>query len=261
MPAASSLRSLAAVRRAVIACGRCPRLRAYCRRVARDGKRRFRDWEYWGRPVPGFGDPAARLLVVGLAPAAHGGNRTGRVFTGDASGDWLFEALHRFGFASQPGSVSRDDGLRLTACYVNAAARCAPPDNKPAPQELLNCRIYLESEIRLLRQVRVVVALGRVAFDSYLRAAGWWGRLQAVQRPRFVHGAETRLPDGTILLCSFHPSRRNTNTGLLTRPMWHAVFQRARALADGRPPAAGRKAGRAGTGRVSPGRGVRPGRS
>ena len=251
MPAASSLRSLAAVRRAVIACGRCPRLRSYCRRVARDGKLRFRDWEYWGRPVPGFGDPAARLLVVGLAPAAHGGNRTGRVFTGDASGDWLFEALHRFGFASQPDSVSRDDGLRLTACYVNAAARCAPPDNKPAPQELLNCRTYLEAEIRLLRQVRVVVALGRVAFDSYLRAAGWRDRLQAVQRPRFAHGAETRLPDGTILLCSFHPSRRNTNTGLLTRPMWHAVFQRARALAETGP--------RGGAGRVAPGRGARRG--
>ncbi len=249
MPAASSLRSLAAVRRVVVACGRCPRLRAYCRRVARDRKREFRDWEYWGRPVPGFGDKAARLLVVGLAPAAHGGNRTGRVFTGDASGDWLFEALHRFDFASRPGSVSRDDGLRLTACYVNAAARCAPPDNKPAPQELLNCRTYLAAEIRLLRQVRVVVALGRVAFDSYLRAAGWWDRLRAAQRPRFTHGAETRLPDGTILLCSFHPSRRNTNTGLLTRPMWHAVFQRARALADAGP--------RGGPGRASPGRAAR----
>jgi len=239
------------VRRAVIACGRCPRLRAYCRRVARDRKREFRDWEYWGRPVPGFGDPNARLLVVGLAPAAHGGNRTGRVFTGDSSGDWLYEALHRFGFASQPASVSRRDGLRLIGCYVNAAARCAPPDNKPSPRELRNCRPYLEAEVRLLRQVRVVVALGRVAFDSYLQASGWRDRFPDSRKPRFAHGALGRLPDGTALLCSFHPSRRNTNTGLLTRSMWHAIFRRARALADAGPGPAGRKA------RGAPGRWAR----
>ncbi len=223
------------MRRRVIACGRCPRLRDHCRRVARDRKREFRDWEYWGRPVPGFGDPNARLLVVGLAPAAHGGNRTGRVFTGDSSGDWLYEALHLFGFASQPVSVSRRDGLRLTGCYVNAAVRCAPPDNKPSPRELRNCRPYLAAEIRLLRHVRVVVALGRVAFESYLRAAGQRDRLVVSPKPRFAHGAEGRLPDGTVLLGSFHPSRRNTNTGLLTRSMWHAIFRRARALADAGP--------------------------
>jgi uracil-DNA glycosylase family 4 len=235
-----ALSSLITVRRAVVACERCPRLRAYCRRVARDRKREFRSWTYWGRPVPGFGDRAARLLVVGLAPAAHGGNRTGRVFTGDSSGDWLYEALHRFSFASRPESVSRHDGLRLADCYVSAAARCAPPGNKPTPQELRNCRPYLEAEIRLLQEVRVVVTLGRVAFDGYLGAAGWRDRLPASERPRFAHGAETRLPDGTILLASFHPSRRNTQTGLLTRPMWHAIFGRARALVERDPGPRGR---------------------
>ncbi len=226
---------LTSVRRAIVACELCPRLRSYCVRVARQKKREFLDWTYWGRPVPGFGDPRARLMVVGLAPAAHGGNRTGRVFTGDSSGDWLYEALHRFGFASQPTSVSRDDGLRLRDCYVNAAARCAPPDNKPTPGELERCRAHLEAEIRLLRRVRVIVALGRVAFDSWLRASGWWVALPARRRPRFAHGAEVRLPDGRILLGSFHPSRRNTNTGLLTRPMWHDIFRRARRLVGPAP--------------------------
>jgi uracil-DNA glycosylase family 4 len=225
-------RNLEAVRRAVISCERCPRLRAHCRRVASDKKREFQDWEYWGRPVPGFGDPSARLLVVGLAPAAHGGNRTGRVFTGDASGDWLYEALHRFGFATQSTSVSRDDGQRLTDCYINAAARCAPPENKPTSAELARCLSYLETEIRLLRRVRVVVVLGRVALEGYLKAAGIRHALGPRERPRFAHGAVTRLPGGTVLLCSFHPSRRNTNTGLLTRAMWHEVFRRARALVD-----------------------------
>ena len=229
------VRSLEAVRRAVIQCERCPRLRSYCKRIAGARKREFRDWTYWGRPVPGFGDPLARLLIVGLAPAAHGGNRTGRVFTGDSSGDWLYEALHRFGFASRPTSIARDDGLRLTDCYVNAAARCAPPDNKPTPRELARCRPYLEAEIRLLRHVRVVVTLGRVAFEAYLKAAGPEKDSGRFGRPRFAHGSLTRLPDGTRLLCSFHPSRRNTNTGLLTRAMWHDVFRRARSLLDDAP--------------------------
>ena len=218
------------IRRAILACERCPRLRAYCRKVARLRKREFRDWEYWGRPVPGFGDPRARLFVIGLAPAAHGGNRTGRVFTGDSSGDWLYEALHRFGFASQPTSVSRDDGLALTDCYVAAAARCAPPGNKPTPREFANCRPYLEAEIRLLRHARVVVLLGKVAFDNFLKAAGGGAATGLARRPLFAHGAELRLADGRIALCSYHPSRRNTQTGLLTRRMWHAVFRRARAL-------------------------------
>ncbi len=221
-------RSLRAVHRDVIRCTRCPRLRAYCLEVARTKKAAFRDWDYWGLPVPGFGDPAARLWVVGLAPAAHGGNRTGRIFTGDSSGDWLFEALHRFGFASQPHSVSRDDGLELRDCYISAAARCAPPGNRPLPIELANCRSYLIAEGGLLSQVRVVVALGRIAQEGWLRAAGWWERLGPADRPRFFHGARDRLPDGITLLSSYHPSRQNTNTGKLTRTMWYEVFRTAR---------------------------------
>jgi uracil-DNA glycosylase family 4 len=179
------------VRQAIVACERCPRLRDYCAEVARVKKRAFRDQDYWGRPVPGFGDPAARLLVIGLAPAAHGGNRTGRVFTGDSSGSWLYEALHAHGFASQPFSTGRDDGQKLTGAYVTAAARCAPPANKPTPAELDRCRGYLEAEIRLLRQVRVVLGLGRIGHEAWLRAAGWWA-LPARERPVFAHGADAR---------------------------------------------------------------------
>jgi len=218
------------VRDAVVACVLCPRLRAHCERVAREKRRAFRDQEYWGRPVPGFGDPRARLLIVGLAPAAHGGNRTGRVFTGDSSGDWLYEALHRYGFASAPVSARRDDDLVLTGCYVTAAARCAPPANRPTRGELDACRRYLEAEIGLLSSVRVVVVLGRIAWEGWLRASGWWSRLPPRRRPCFRHGALSRLPDETVLLCSYHPSRQNTNTGRLTRPMWRAIFRRARAL-------------------------------
>ncbi|MGH7671317.1 MAG: uracil-DNA glycosylase [Gemmatimonadales bacterium] len=225
--------SLTALNDRIIACERCPRLRAHCRRVALAKKREFRDQEYWGKPVPGFGDPRARLLVVGLAPAAHGGNRTGRVFTGDSSGDWLYTALHRFGFANQAVSRGRGDGLRLTDCYVTAAARCAPPGNKPGARELERCRPYLEAEIELLDKLRVVVVLGRIAYESWLRAAGWWGVLRPAERPRFEHGAASRLPDGTILVCSYHPSRQNTNTGRLTRAMWHRVFRRAREILEG----------------------------
>ena len=216
----------------VIHCERCPRLRDYCRQVAAARKREFRDWAYWGRPVPGFGDPAASLLIVGLAPAAHGANRTGRMFTGDSSGNWLYEALHCFGFADRPTSVSRDDGLTLTDCYITAAARCAPPDNKPSRDELANCRPFLQRELALLTRVRVVLALGRIACESWLRAAGWWGSLSPSERPPFGHGREAVLPDGRILLCSFHPSRQNTNTGRLTREMWYEIFARARSLVE-----------------------------
>src|SRR5213592_1217257 len=209
--------SIPAVNRAIVACERCPRLRAYCRRVAREKKRAFRAEEYWGRPVPGFGDRKARLLIVGLAPAAHGANRTGRMFTGDSSGNWLYEALHRFGFASQPEAVSRDDGLTLSDCYISAAARCAPPGNKPSRAELDRCRPYLGAEVSLLARVRVVVTLGRLAPRA---------------RPRFAHGTAATLPDGTVVIASYHPSRQNTNTGKLTRAMWDAVFRRARALLD-----------------------------
>jgi uracil-DNA glycosylase family 4 len=221
--------TLAAVRRAVVGCERCRRLRRYCAAVARHKKLAFQDQVYWGRPVPGFGDARARLLVVGLAPAAHGGNRTGRVFTGDPSGDWLFEALHRFGFASRPQSVARDDGMALDGCYIAAAVRCAPPANRPTLREQDACRPYLVSECRALPQVAVVVVLGRLAHDAWLKAAGWWERLPPRDRPRFYHEAEARLPDGTTLISSYHPSRRNTNTGTLTRVMWHRVFRRARA--------------------------------
>lgn len=221
-------RSLTALARRITRCERCLRLRAHCRRVAREKKRAFRDWDYWGRPVPGFGDPSARLLVVGLAPAAHGANRTGRMFTGDSSGDWLYDALHRFGFASQATSRDRHDGLRLRDCYVTAAARCAPPGNRPTGTELARCRPYLIEEMDLLGRVRVVVVLGRVAWEAWLRAAGWWDALPPRERPPFGHGAVHRLRDGITLVCSYHPSRQNTNTGRLTRRMWLGVFRRAR---------------------------------
>ncbi len=221
-------RSLAGVTRAVVHCNRCPRLRSHCRAVAAAKVARYRDETYWGRPVPGFGDPEARLLVVGLAPGAHGANRTGRLFTGDSSGDWLYEALHRFGFANQAESVSRTDGLVLHDCFITAAGRCAPPDNRPTPAELTNCRGYLAAEIALLRRVRLVVTLGRIAHEHWLRASGWWERLAPAGRPGFGHGASSNLPSGLVVLSSFHPSRQNTNTGRLTRPMWHAVFREAR---------------------------------
>jgi uracil-DNA glycosylase family 4 len=180
--------------------------------------------------VPSLGDPNARLLIVGLAPAAHGANRTGQLFTGDSSGSWLFEALHRFGWANQPDSAHRDDGLVLTGCRITAAAHCAPPDNRPTPEELANCRPYLAAELGLMPRLRVVLALGRIACESWLRAAGWWDRLPPRDRPPFAHGAVATLPDGIILVTSFHPSRQNTNTGKLTRTRWHEVFATIREI-------------------------------
>lgn len=223
-------RSLTQLADQVHACERCPRLRAYCREISQIRKRAHADQEYWGRPVAGFGDPQARLLIVGLAPGAHGSNRTGRPFTGDASGDWLYEALHRYGWASRPVSRSRDDGLMLTGCFITAAARCAPPDNRPTREELDRCRPYLETELLLLSEVRAVLTLGRIGWESWLKAAGWWERLGARGRPRFAHGEETVLPDGMTLISSFHPSRQNTNTGRLTRPMWYQIFERLRTI-------------------------------
>ncbi len=227
--------TLAALEHAIVACARCPRLRAWCAEVAATRRRAFRDETYWGRPVPGFGDPGARLLIVGLAPAAHGGNRTGRVFTGDASGDWLYAALHRHGFANQPESRHRDDGLALRDAWITAAARCAPPDNKPTPAELETCGRWLAAELALLRHVRVVVTLGGIAHARWLRASGWWERLRAGERPAFAHGRGAVLPDGTRLIASYHPSRQNTQTGRLTAAMWDAVFARARACVDALP--------------------------
>jgi len=215
----------------VVRCGRCPRLRAYCREVARVKRRAYRDQAYWGRPVPGFGDPAARLIVVGLAPAAHGGNRTGRIFTGDRSGDWLYGALHRHGFANRPTSVSRDDGLRLRGTYVTAAARCAPPGNRPWPEELDRCRPYLAEELRALRRARVVIALGAVAWEAVLRVWLEEGHALPRPRPRFGHEAEVQVAgDLPALLGSYHPSQQNTQTGRLTRSMFDAVFRRANRI-------------------------------
>jgi uracil-DNA glycosylase family 4 len=225
-------RTLAAVTRAIVACERCPRLRAYCAAVALARRRAYRDEEYWGRPVPGFGDPRARLVIVGLAPGAHGANRTGRMFTGDSSGDWLYGELHRTGFARLPTSGARDDGQRLSDCWITAAARCAPPGNKPLPEELERCRPFLSDELRLLTRARVVLALGRIGHEAWLKASGWWERLPPRRRPAFAHAAEHALADGTTLLASYHPSRQNTQTGRLTRAMWARVFARARELLD-----------------------------
>jgi uracil-DNA glycosylase family 4 len=217
--------SLERVAADVVACFACPRLVEWRERVAREKRAAYRDETYWARPIPGFGDPAAKVLVVGLAPAAHGGNRTGRVFTGDRSGDWLFGALHRAGFANQPTSVHPGDGLRLTGAYVAAAVRCAPPANKPLPDERERCLPYLEREFALLRDVAVVVALGKFAADAVS------GLLAVRPRPAFGHGAESPLPGGRTLLCSFHPSQQNTFTGKLTVAMFDAIWARARELA------------------------------
>jgi uracil-DNA glycosylase family 4 len=215
--------SLPRVARDVVGCERCQRLRSYCREVAEQRVKRFRDQEYWGRPVPGFGDPRARLFIVGLAPAAHGGNRTGRIFTGDRSGDFLFAALHRAGFASRPESVSRGDGLVLSDCYVAAVARCAPPGNKPLPAETANCREYLAREWALLERVRAVLVLGRIAMDGFLAML----RESGTTVPRglqFAHGAAHDLGDGLRLFCSYHVSQQNTFTGRLTPRSFDAVL-------------------------------------
>ncbi len=223
------------VQATVVTCRRCPRLVAHRELVAREKVRRYRQEEYWGKPIPGFGDPEARLLIVGLAPAAHGGNRTGRIFTGDRSGDFLYHALFRAGFANQPRSRHRQDGLALRDCYITAAVRCAPPGNKPTPDEQATCRPYLVEELRLLRRIRIVVALGRIAFEAFLKAWVQAGRPLPAPRPGFAHGALAELPGSVLLLASYHPSQQNTQTGRLTTAMFHRIFTRARkALARAR---------------------------
>lgn len=202
----------------------------YREEVARTKRRQYQNWEYWGRPLPGFGDPGARLLVVGLAPAAHGANRTGRLFTGDRSGDWLYRALYRFQFANQPASEHRGDGLTLQDCYITAIVRCAPPQNKPSLQEQIDCRPYLLEEIQLLNKVRVVIALGQMAFAGFLRVRKELRLPLPTPLPRFAHGARTDFADGVTLLGSYHPSQQNTFTGRLTTTMFHKIFATARQL-------------------------------
>ena len=198
--------------------------------MSQEKRRSYRDWDYWGRPLPSFGDPNARVLLVGLAPAAHGGNRTGRMFTGDRSGDWLYETLHKFGFASMPSSRHREDGLTLTYLYITAAVRCAPPANKPLPEERANCSRYLLRELELLTNVQIVVPLGKYAFDSYLAAYRDLGGVLPSPRPRFGHGAVYPLGPGQTLVCSYHPSQQNTQTGRLTRGMFEQVFATVQQL-------------------------------
>lgn len=214
----------------VVACRRCERLVAWREEVARDKRASFRDETYWGRPVPGFGDPEAWLLVVGLAPAAHGANRTGRMFTGDRSGDWLYRALHRAGLASQPTSISRDDGLRLRGVYITAAVRCAPPGNRPSTTERENCRDYLEAELDLLGDIRVVVALGGFGYGQILRLLAKRGLEMPTPRPGFAHGREISLEPGLHVLASYHPSQQNTFTKRLTEPMFDRIWERALEL-------------------------------
>ena len=225
--------ALARLEAEVIECRRCPRLVNWREEVARVRRAAFASEEYWGRPLPGFGDPSARVLVLGLAPAAHGGNRTGRIFTGDRSGDWLFAALWRAGIANQPMSVARDDGLTLSDCWVTAAVRCAPPANRPTPAERDNCLPYLERELELLRGVRVIVCLGGFAWEAALRVLGVWRTVRP--RPKFAHGGEFAVPGerGLTMLGCYHVSQQNTFTGRLTEPMLDAVFARARELAGG----------------------------
>ncbi len=217
----------------VVACTRCPRLVEHLGKVAREKRRMYRDWDYWGRPLPSFGDPQARVLLLGLAPAAHGGNRTGRMFTGDRSGDWLFGTLHKFGFASSPDSRHRDDGLTLRDAYITAALRCAPPKNKPLPEELANCRPYLLREFTLLSNVRIVVALGRIAHDTYLQVRKEQGLAVPSPRPRFGHGSVYRFPEGVTLVGCYHPSQQNTQTGRLTREMFENIFAKIRTMLEG----------------------------
>lgn len=215
----------------IVSCERCVRLREYCTALGETKRRAYLDWEYWAKPVPGFGDVNARVLIVGLAPGAHGANRTGRPFTGDGAGNFMYPVLYETGFATQPEATSRQDGLKLRGARICSICRCAPPADKPTPQEIRNCAPFLAGEIRLLRKLRVVVALGRIAFDGYLNFLAGEGVIDQKRMYGFVHGAEHRLPNGIVLLASYHPSLRNTNTGRLNKAQFTRVFVRARELA------------------------------
>ena len=218
--------------REIVGCTRCPRLVVYHEQVAREKRRAYRDYEYWGRAVPGFGDPEARVLVLGLAPGAHGSNRTGRPFTGDASGKFMYPVLYETGFANQPNATHCGDGLELKDLYVTAAVRCAPPDNKPLPQELANCAPYLDREIDGLKNLRVVVALGKIGFEAYLNCLKRRAQITGKKLYLFQHGAKYEMPDGKTLLASYHPSNQNTQTGKLTRQMFVRIFEEAVQLAN-----------------------------
>lgn len=223
--------TLDALNAQVVDCRKCPRLVRWREACAKKPPRRYQGQGYWARPLAAFGDPNARLLIVGLAPAAHGGNRTGRMFTGDRSGDWLYGALHAAGFANQPNSDHRDDGLQLMDCYITAAVHCAPPDNKPSLPEFKRCRPFLVNELKLMKdRVRVVIVLGKIAFDSYLAAYQVVGGAIPKPRPKFGHGVVVEVTDGPRIICSYHPSQQNTFTGKLTGPMFESIFQRARAI-------------------------------
>ena len=218
----------------IVACRQCPRLVKYRERVAREKRRAYRECEYWGKPVPGFGDPQAQLLILGLAPAAHGGNRTGRMFTGDRSGDFLYAALHKAGFANQPASLRREDGLQLTNAYITATCRCAPPENKPLPREISNCQGYLEREIEILKP-RAILALGKIAWDGYLEILKRRGVIASRALYKFAHGAEGEVAPGTPRLFGiYHPSQQNTQTGRVTPAMYAAVLRRIRRFLEGR---------------------------
>ena len=223
---------LTVLNREVVACTRCPRLVEYRERIAREKRRAYLSWDYWGKPVPGFGDPQARVLIMGLAPGAHGSNRTGRPFTGDASGNFMYPVLYETGFASQPTATDRNDGMKLKDLYITAAVRCAPPDNKPLPQELAECAYFLDRELAGLEKVKVVVALGKIGFDAYLNYLKRGGLLMTRAPYLFKHGAHYPLPNGKVLLASYHPSNQNTQTGKLTRKMFVEIFQEAARLAD-----------------------------
>ena len=229
-------RGLLQLHRQVIACERCERLRTYCGEVAREKRRAFMDWDYWGKPVPGFGDPNARIWIIGLAPAAHGANRTGRVFTGDRSGDFLFAALHRCGLANQPTSMRKDDGLALSDVYISATARCAPPANKPLPEEVANCSVYLDDEWRLLKRKRVILALGKIAWDASLKLASRNRCTTAKPQAAFSHGAVVELSPMLKLVGSFHVSQQNTFTGKLTNQMFDQVLRKCQSLTSGSAP-------------------------
>ena len=225
--------TLQQLQQTIITCRKCPRLVRWREAVAAKPPRRYLGQEYWAKPLLGFGDARARVLIVGLAPAAHGGNRTGRMFTGDRSGDWLYGALHAAGFANQANSDHRDDGLTLRDCYITAAVHCAPPGNKPALDEFRRCRPYLVQELKIFRQVKVVIVLGKIAFDSFLAAYQENGCIIPKQRPKFGHAVSIELADGLRLICSYHPSQQNTFTGKLTKPMFQSIFDQARAALRG----------------------------